>query len=328
MLNIRQIKHLAETVGFTAQRLCEVADRADEFCEEFILLDPAKPDKPRPVLNVFGDLRKAQDRLLRGLFMSKLLPSPHAHGGIRGRHIKSNVQAHLNSVFVFTADISNFYPTVSRNRVYRLCVQRLGCTPDVARILTRLCTYRHHLALGLVTSPFLAEQVLLPIDRRIDAACQQAGLTFTRYVDDITISGGFDLQESGFAACVSGILSEHGFKMHPNKVVYGRLSDGTPITKISIRKGHPDVRREYLEELNRQLDDVNSLANDREFVGPYFTRNQLAGRVRFICWINPGRSERLLSKLNSIPWSKAAKEAASRGLVAAKKRLVKPEGVD
>lgn len=325
MLNLRRIEHLAATIGFTAQQLCEVAENADDFCEELILLDPAKPDKRRSVLNVCGDLRKAQDRLLRGLFMSKLTPSPHAHGGIRGRHIKTNVQAHLNAVFVFTADISNFYPTVSRNRVYRLFVQRMGCTPDVARILTRLCTFRHHLALGLVTSPFLAEQVLLPIDSRIAAACNQAELTFTRYVDDITISGGFNLEESGFAACVSKILSEHGFKMHPDKVAYGRLSEGAPITKIMVRNGHPDVRREYLDELRRQLDDARNLANGRDFEGPYFTRGQVVGRVRFVCWINPGRSKQLLADLNSVPWNNAAKEAARRGLVAARKRLIKPE---
>jgi hypothetical protein len=253
--------------------------------------------------------------------MPKLMPSPYAHGGIKGRHIKTNAEAHCDSAFAFTADVANFYPTVSHNRMYRLFVKRLGCTPDVARILTRLCTYQHHLALGLVTSPFLAEQVLLPIDKRIHAACEAAGLAYTRYVDDLTISGGFNLDESGFKNLISSILSDHGFKMH--KVVCGRLSEGTPITKISLRNGHPDVGRKYLEELDRQLDDANNLANGRHFVGPYYTRNQISGRVRFVCWVNPGRQRALLSKLNSIAWDKAAKEAARLKLVVAKKRLVK-----
>jgi hypothetical protein len=198
----------------------------------------------------------------------------------------------------------------------------------VARILTQLCTYDHHLALGLVTSPFLAEQILIPVDKRIDAACKKAGLTFTRYVDDIAISGGFDLEKSGFAASVASILSEHGFKMHPSKVAYGRLSDGALITKLTLRNGHPDVRREYLDELNRQLDDAGKLAIGGDFNGPYFTRDQLAGRIQFVCWINPGRRRVLVSKFNSISWKSVAKEAAIRRLVAAKRRLRKPIGTD
>jgi RNA-directed DNA polymerase len=253
--------------------------------------------------------------------MTRLSPSPYAHGGVKGRHIKTNAQAHADSAFVFTADVTNFYPTVSHNRMYGLFVKRMGCTPDVARILTRLCTYHHHLALGLVTSPFLAEQVLIPIDKRIHAACEAAGLIYTRYVDDLTISGGYNLDGSGFKNLISGILRDHGFKMH--KVVFGRLSEGTPITKISLRNGHPDVGRKYLQELDRQLDDANNLANGRQFVGPYYTRNQITGRVRFVCWVNPGRKKVLLSKLNSIPWAKVEKEADKRKLVVAKKRLVK-----
>ena len=69
-------------------------------------------------------------------------------------------------------------------------------------------------------------------------------MKYSRYVDDLAISGGFDLAESGFAASVSSILSEHGFSMHLDKSVFGRLAEGTPITKITIRNGHPDVRRE------------------------------------------------------------------------------------
>ena len=323
VINIRQVKHLAARTGFTTDRLHEIADRTDSFCEELILLDPAKPEKERKVLDVRGDLRRFQERLLRSVLMPKLTPSSYSHGGIHERHIKTNILPHCHSTFVFTADISNFYPTVSRNRVYRLFIERFGCTPDVARICTRLCTYRHHLALGLITSPFLAEQILLPIDQRIASACLKARLVYTRYVDDLSISGRFDLEKSGFETAVSEILRDHGFNIHPAKVCFGRLASGTPITKITIRRGHPDVRREYLDELDRQLDDAINLANGREFAGPYFTRNQIAGRLQFVCWINPGRRRSLLAKFNTVPWQNAKEEAARRKLVVAKKQLVK-----
>ena len=125
--------------------------------------------------------------------------SEFSHGGVRGRHIKTNVEQHIESTFVFTADVSNFYPTISHKRVYRLFVEDFACSPDVAHICTKLCTYKHRLALGLITSPMLADQVMRRIDARIGGLCRNAGLVYTRYVDDLTISGPFDLKESGFS---------------------------------------------------------------------------------------------------------------------------------
>ena len=226
MLNIRQQKHLARHLGVSVDDLLEVAESAGRWCEELLLLDPARPNKQRTVLNVFGPLRKMQAKMLRQVLLPKLPVSNFSHGGVRGRHIKTNVEQHIGSTFVFTADISNFYPTVSHNRVYRLFVEDFACTPDVARICTKLCTYKHHLALGLITSPILADQVMCRIDARIAGLCRDAGLVYTRYVDDLTISGSFDLKESGFSDLVQRILREHGFKANPLKHCFGRLTDG------------------------------------------------------------------------------------------------------
>src|SRR5262245_57362143 len=101
MLNIRQVAHLAKAIDIPEDRLVEVADKTDKFCEELVLIDPLSP-KTRVVLNVIGDLRKIQDRILHRLLLRKLSPSPFAHGGIRGRHIKSNITAHASSVYAFT----------------------------------------------------------------------------------------------------------------------------------------------------------------------------------------------------------------------------------
>jgi RNA-directed DNA polymerase len=323
MLKIRQIKHLAASLSFDTDRLQEIADQSGRYCEELILIDPAKPLKPRPVLNVKGDLRKAQERLLRMVFMRKLAPSQFSHGGVRGRHILTNLATHLGSVFVFTGDITNFYPSISHNRIYRLFVERFQCSPDVARICTKLCTFGHHLALGLITSPFLADQVLMPVDRRIAGACQGAGLVYSRFVDDIAISGNFDLQESGFESLVRKILDQSGFIIQPEKIKYGSFSKGAEITKITIRNAHPDVRREFIAELERELQDAGRLGGGGQFTGPYFTRNQIAGRIQFVCWVNPSRRKRLLSSFYRVPWEKVELEADARGLVASKKTLVK-----
>ena len=328
MLYIRQLKHLASHLGVSVEQLEKVAESPGSWCEELILHDPAKPNKERTVLNVIGPLRRIQDRLLRQVLLRKLPVSDFSHGGVRGRHIKSNVEPHLKSIFVFTTDISDFYPTISHNRVYRLFTQDFCCSPDVARICTKLCTYKHYLALGLITSPILADQVMRPIDLRIGAACQKAGLVYTRYVDDLTISGSFDLEESGFPALVHRILAEHGFTVNPQKNSFGRMADGVPITKIRVNRGHLDVGKDYLTKLDTQLADAATLATGGDFQGPYYTEPQIWGRIQFVCWVNPGRHRVLLRKFREVCWKKVDEEARRRGLISTKKTLKRQTPAD
>jgi len=321
MLRIQKIDHLASRLGTSCSHLKEVSASVEEHCQEFLQFDPSKPNKNRAVLAVQGPLRKLQDRLLRQVLLKALKPSPYSYGGVKGRSIKQNVLKHTGSTFVYTADISNFYPSISNNRVYRLFCDRFGCSPDVARICTRLCTYNRHLALGLVTSPLLADQLMHSIDHRIAGACDACGLTYTRFVDDISVSGGFSLDQSGFPQMLTQILADHGLRLNPNKHLFGRLDEGVPITKLRLRHGKLDVQRAYVEELERQLDDAAALANGSPSGRAYFTRAQIRGRIEFVCWINPGRRGRLMSKFRAIPWAKVELHATQLGLIAQKKQL-------
>ena len=322
MLRIRQVKHLAYRLGVTVKVLEKVAEAPERWCEELVLLDPAKPTRPRDVLNVRGQLRQLQSRMLRNILLPALPVSHYSHGGVRGRHIKTNAEPHLESAFVFTTDISDFFPSISHDWVYQLYAESFSCAPDVARFCTKLCTHDHHLALGLITSPMLADQVLADVDERMVGACRSAGLVYTRYVDDLTISGSFDLQKSGFPELFQRILVEHGFSINPDKHCFGRITE-VPITKIRVNRGHLDVRREYLAELERQLADAQKLAASDQFDGPYFTEGQVWGRVQFVCWVNPGRRRTLVRQFRAIRWNKVSEEAKRRGLVATKKSLTK-----
>ena len=323
MLFIRQVKHLVNALNTTIEELSTVVGSRDAYYEELLLIDPAKPEKQRVVVDVRGMMCAFQTRLYRRILLPKLRPSVYSHGGVRGRDIKSNAQPHIRSQFVFKTDISNYFPSIHYKRVYRLFTESFKCSPDVARLCTGLCTYRHHLALGLITSPILADQVLSRVDRRIGGACEKARLKYTRFVDDITISGPYDLKRSGFVRLVESILEDDGFKVSKKKQEFGRLSEGTPITGVRAVRGHLDARREYIDELERQLDDAASLARGGDFVGPYYTPAQILGRVRFVCWVNPGRRRQLIRRYRSIRWSDVSANARGRGLVVTRKRLTK-----
>src|SRR5207245_8505108 len=103
------------------------------------------------------------------------------------------------------------------------------------------------------TSPILANQLLAQTDSRIGSLCVRNGMTYTRFVDDISISAPFDLQKGGFSKLVERILNEAGFQVNRAKHRFGSLADGLPITKIRIASGHPDVEKDYVHKVWREL---------------------------------------------------------------------------
>jgi hypothetical protein len=288
-----------------------VLREADNYYEELLLTRPGS--KVRRVMNPRGPLRHLQTTFHEKVLLPALNRSPYSHGGVRGRNILTNVSVHLGQQFVFTADLADFYPSIRWGRVFRL-FERLGCSIKVARLCTLLCTCRDRLEQGLVTSPILADQLMIPVDTRIGGACAQAGLVYTRFVDDLTISGKFNLEASGIPALVRRIIEEHGFHCNEDKDQFGRVAYGATVTKLRFPKGYPDVRTSYLAEVERQLRDAASLSNGGLFTGPYLTETQVRGRVAFICWVNPRRSKSLHRLLKQVDWEKAREEARRRGI--------------
>ena len=232
MLNITTVGQLADILQVTVTRLEAVAKDAEAFYEELVLIDPAKPGKRREVVNVTGPLRAIQVNLLSNLLKPKLRPSPYSHGGVVGRNIKSNAEPHRDSVFYFSTDIADFYPTISQRRIYRLFSGEFGCSRPVSRLCTKLCTRRGHLAQGLIASPILADRLMAGPDRRIGAMCDKLGresgsaVPYTRFVDDLTISARFPIESGSTPRIVIEILRDYGFRINPEKHGFGRLSEG------------------------------------------------------------------------------------------------------
>jgi len=322
VLNLEHPHQLTALLQTTLRSLKGVLGKAEEFYEELVLVDPHKPGKRRLVINPMGKLRSLQNRFYARILLPNLDRSGYSHGGVPGRNILTNVRPHLGQAFLFTTDLCDFYPSVHRQRVFDLFV-RLGCSAWVAQLCTQICTYQHHLAQGLPTSPILADYLLRPVDERIAAACGNHNLVYTRFVDDIAISGPFDLDRSGFPTLVRRILSENGFAVNEDKDHFGRVAEGTAVTGIRFPRGHPDVQRAYADEVARQLKDAANLGQRKAFDGPYYTESQIRGRVRFICWINPRRRRALLHKLAQVNWKQVRAEAQNRGLEVIKKKLVR-----
>jgi RNA-directed DNA polymerase len=328
MLNLYTIRRLSKIIDIPIDDLVEVAEHTRKYVVEKTVYDPTRLDRekrPRDVISVGELWRTIQCRLQKRIFSPRLPLSPISHGGVPGRDPKTNALAHAGHTFLYIADISDFFPSISNDRVFYLFRRQLNCSPTVARLLTKLCTYDHHLSLGLVTSPILSEQVLRPNDIRLLGLCQKSStrpLIPTRFVDDIAVSGHFSLEHSFVPSFVRMILRSSGFRIKKSKEAAGRINEGMNITKIRLRNGHTDVSYEFIRELERMLDDHVALSNGRPFRGPLLTSSGLEGKVLHACRINPGRRRHLWRRFRTIRWDELWWNARLIGLVPAEKVLL------
>ena len=325
MLGIESVGQLASLLETTPRCLYQTADGAAGDIQLYELVDPTKTTpKKRIVVCPKGRLRHFQSLLLKKVFRPALKPTKYSFGGVARRNARQNAAQHLSSRFAYTTDIKSFFPSISRWRVADTFESHLGCSGDVASLLTRLCTYQEHLSQGLMTSPILADQILRRTDFRIAGLCRKHGLCYSRFVDDITVSGpfGLDLTESGIVQLIRRIIRESGFNVSAEKEQSGRVQSGeVTITGLRVLNGHLDPAEEYVRRVDEQLSQHHSLGVDGPFTGLLATCDQLKGRIEYICGINLHRKRSLRQRFAAIDWQGVMRNAEVRGLIVSRKSL-------
>lgn len=176
---------LARRCGVEPSLLNELAaSRADEYT----VREAPKPSGDSRRLNVpSARLKQVQRALLRVIF-DRLRPHP-CTACVTGRGTHWAYRRHAGHPALLRLDIENFFPSV-RDEHVREGLLRLGASGELARLLSHLVTLPGELPQGAPTSVAVADIVLFPADVRLAGLGQQRGLTYTRYVDDLTVSGG------------------------------------------------------------------------------------------------------------------------------------------
>ena len=95
---------------------------------------------------------------------------------------------------------------------------REGCTPTIARILTKLTTRQYLVPQGIPTSTLIANLVFKPIGVEIDQLAKIHHIKFSMFVDDITLSSKSDFKD--LIPEFLSILKKSGFKISHKKTHY------------------------------------------------------------------------------------------------------------
>lgn len=263
-------------------------------------------------------LGEAQRWILHEI-VAKLPVESSAHGFVAGRSIVSNASAHCRRAIVVNMDLEAFFPSIGFPRVLRV-FRKLGYSPAVATILALLTTEcprrtivyggtTYHVATGprglpqgACTSPGLSNQVAIRLDRRLSGLARTLDLSYTRYADDLTLSGDATLETRvGYLmARLRHIAGEEGFAINEAKSRVLRQGTAQTVTGLVVND-RPGVRRAEVRRLRAILHRAKTegLASQNHAGHPDFLA-WLHGKIAFVAMARPEAGAALRAELDAL----------------------------
>jgi RNA-directed DNA polymerase len=212
------------------------------------------------------------------------------HGGVKGRSVLSNALPHVQRDIVFTLDIEGFFPHVTPDRVRRI-FSGLGFGEEPARILTKATTLNHQLPQGTSTSTALANLSLIRADWRILHLADIHAFSYTRYVDDLSLSGGLRLLD--FRRLIQRIIESEGFQVKPQKTFTMHKEMRQIVTQLVVnskvnmpREWREDVRKELFKQLHGEVSAVSA--------------ESLLGRMNWLSYLNHHTGGQLFERAQAL----------------------------
>lgn len=275
-------------------------------------------EAPRPRLRV------AQRRILDGI-ISQIPPHEAAFGFREGRSVIGFAAGHVGRDVVVRVDLQAFFASVFAARVIGI-LRTAGYPDEVSRTLAALCTHRTpsdvlatardrdplalarlrtpHLPQGAPTSGALANLAAYRLDVRVAALAAKLGATYSRYADDLVLSGDRPLAHAAptLVARLATIASDEGFSLNFRKTRVMTASGRQRITglvvneKLSAPRAEIERLRATLHNCTRRGPETQNRDQHPDF------RAHLRGRVAWVASVDPAKGARLQAMFEQIRW--------------------------
>jgi RNA-directed DNA polymerase len=245
------LSDICQGLGLQPQFLLDLSYKTSSL---YITFDrPKRSGGVRTISAPQDELKRIQRLIYDGILSKADLP-PYVHGCVKGRSILTNAAGHINKPLVINIDLVNFFGSIRFDRVAEIFRNQFRCDDDAATALARLTTFGDSLPQGAPTSPVIANLSALPLDSDLIEICERNARSYrydySRYVDDITISGGTDLAfllHDFYTA-----VHKHGFRANPKKLKVSRPSARQKVTGVIVNQ-KLNAPKKLIRKLRQQL---------------------------------------------------------------------------
>lgn len=282
-----------------------VAELAAHPASNYGLLRIPKTDgRFREIRPPSRQLRFVQRRMLDELYKRLKIPA-WLHGGVSQRSIFTHASVHVGKDMVATLDIADFFPGTPERHVAGV-LGGAGFADSALSDMLALCMLDGGLPQGSPVSSLLANLAFCGVDHRIRKLCRRRGLAYSRYVDDIAVSGSADFTElrGPFIECIR----QGGYLVATKKVHFLPRSMRQTVTGLVVNDRLRPTK-EFISELKRTIHLCSEhgvvLAADIEGVQPYQLKARLNGRIQHIQRCDSAIGERLRRIMFGVDWSQS-----------------------
>ena len=238
------------------------------------------------------ELRYHQHFILHNI-LYKIPVSEHACAYHKHRGLTDLAAPHVGHDTLIHMDIRDFFSSITEQMVFEILMEETGYPKAVAGFLSHLCCYKNYLPQGACTSPALSNLCFKKCDEQIAMMARQHKLTYTRYSDDIYLSGN-DVQSDEVIAEVKAIVQAHGFQLNKAKTKVLGPHQAQKVTAIVVNE-KMQVSRAYRRQLRQELHYLKCYGPDAKHArsaDSYLSYlNRLLGQIGFVLYVDPANQE-------------------------------------
>jgi RNA-directed DNA polymerase len=264
-----------------------------------------------------GPLRVIHEKLKYHL--NKVKQPDYLFSPRKGRGQRENAHYHIGSRQFLTLDLKQFYPSTTFSMVKSWLCKNMGMYEDVAGLFTTLATVDGVVSFGSPLTPVLVSLVHREMFDEIARACDDRGLIYSVWVDNLTISGEF--VEGELVEVIRTVIAKNGLKSH--EIAYRCGNRPVFITGIGVVGGNLVAPQSFHLRIKALWDKFHDSETDDERES--LTQQLLAqmGSVRYIAGAKSKMGQSISDRMNSIRQKRDKWRRVAAGSLARKPRIVK-----
>lgn len=215
---------------------------------------PQRRRRPREVLRPSVGLDRLLKQLNFGLASVSGYSPPFAvHGFVKGRDIRTNAAQHLDRDMVLRVDLRDFFGSVDTYRLAKT-LARFDFDENAASAILGVTLVNGSLAQGFSTSPLLSNMAFADTDLMLTELATDAGVSYSRYVDDLTFSGSFDEVDDSLLRRITDALESADWNVNASKTRFMRRGKAQYVTGLYVGDASgPHIPRSMKRLLRREV---------------------------------------------------------------------------
>lgn len=236
-------------------------------------------------------------RIIHTKILDNISISKYASAYHKKAKLVENASPHVGKRFLLKLDLIDFFGSIQFKEIYSCVFNTKYFPKQIGVMLTKLCCVNDVLPQGTPTSPAISNIVMKNFDDNFGAWCEARGFSYTRYCDDITISGNKPLYPAYCKA--KRWLENMGFEINPHKTRFITNASRQTVTGITVNEKlsvSADYKRKLRQEIYYALKFGIGDAVLHKNITKYIDRGKadvsgyysyLVGKVSFVLSIEP-----------------------------------------